>query len=471
LEAIHFVEVSLPNLIFESINEKHLAKKPSQFHMTDEKLVRGIGRWDLTAVIINCIIGAGIFGLPSKVYAAIGVYSLVAFVICALVISLIVLCYAEVASRFTSTGGPYLYALEAFGPATAFGVGWLSFVVRVTTMAANTNLLVTYLGFLWPSATTPVDRIIVIAIVHLGLLLVNFVGIRQSSITTNIFTFGKLVPLAAFGLIGIFYIQPGRFISTATPEYSSFSAAVLLLIFAFVGFEVGVVPAGEARNPRRDLPFALLTGLAVVAALYILVQTVSIGTLPELATSERPLADAAVNFIGPIGAGLISVGAVISVLGNLNVGLLAGSRLLFAMGERDELPALFAKTHSRFRTPAVALVFVSSCIFLFTIKTSFISAVAIATITRLLVYTTTCVALPIFRKRENVGEAQFKVPFGVAAAVLSCVLIAWLLTSIDFEKEGTALAIWLGIGFMIFAVMKVLKRRTGSPQLGEDAGA
>jgi len=256
--------------------------------MTDEKLIRGIGRWDLTAVVINCIIGAGIFGLPSKVYAAIGVYSLAAFVICALVISLIVLCYVEVSSRFSSTGGPYLYALEAFGPATAFGVGWLSFVVRVTTMAANTNLLVTYLGFLWPDATTPITRIVIIAIVNAGLFLVNFTGVRQSSVMTNIFTVGKLLPLIAFAVVGMFFIDPARFSVATTPEYSSFSAAVLLLIFAFVGFEVAVVPAGEARDPRRDFPFALLVGLCIVTVVYILVQVVSIGTLPELAQSERP---------------------------------------------------------------------------------------------------------------------------------------------------------------------------------------
>ena len=176
--------------------------------MPEEKLIRGIGRWDLAAVIINCIIGAGIFGLPSKVYAAIGGYSIAAFLVCALIIGLIVLCYAEVASRFSSTGGPYLYALEAFGPATAFGVGWLSFVVRVTTMAANTNLLVTYLGFLWPGATGPINRIIVIAVVTLALLLVNFVGVRQSTLTTNIFTVGKLLPLVGFAVVGIFFIDP-----------------------------------------------------------------------------------------------------------------------------------------------------------------------------------------------------------------------------------------------------------------------
>src|SRR5262245_23516685 len=270
--------------------------------MTEEKLVRGLNRWDLTALVINCIIGAGIFGLPSKVFALIGSYSLFAFVACAIVIGLIVLCHAEVSSRFSSTGGPYLYALEAFGPAVAFEVGWLYWIVRVATFAANCNLLVTYLGFFWPHATDPVARIVLICLVVLLLASVNVVGIRHTAILTNFFTIGKLVALLVFGLVGLFFIHPENFALTEGPQYSSFTSAMLLLIYAFVGFEVAVIPAGEAKDPKRDFPFALLIGLAVVATIYMAVQIVCIGTNPALAASERPLADSAANFIGPFGA-------------------------------------------------------------------------------------------------------------------------------------------------------------------------
>ncbi|MGH9821175.1 MAG: APC family permease, partial [Pyrinomonadaceae bacterium] len=298
--------------------------------MRDEKLIRGLGRWDLMAIIVNCIIGAGIFGLPSKAFALVGAYSLVAIIICGVIISFIVLCYAEVSSRFRATGGPYLYAYEALGTGVGFGVGWLSFVVRVTTMAANTNLLVTYLGFLWPPATDPPIRIALITVIIVGLFVINLLGVRQSAITTNFFTLGKLLALMVFIVVGIFFIDPSRLSFGAIPQYAPFSSTVLLLLYAFVGFEVSVVTAGEARNPQRDYPFALLVGLIVVAAVYILVQVVCIGTLPELAASERPLADAASRFLGPIGAGLIAIGAMISILGNLNVGLLSGSRLFYA---------------------------------------------------------------------------------------------------------------------------------------------
>ena len=427
---------------------------------SDEKLTRAIGRWDLVAITINAIIGAGIFGLPSKVYAQIGTYSLFAFVACALIVGLIVLCHAEVASRFRETGGPYLYAREAFGPAAAFEVGWLYWIVRLTTFAANCNLLVTYLGFFWPGATGTTGRIAVIAAVVAGLLAVNYIGVKHSARITNVMTLGKLAPLLIFGLVGIAFIDPGRFTMDAVPAYTSFSTAVLLLIYAFVGFEVALIPAGEVREPQKNYPFALAVALAGVAALYILVQIVSIGTLPELATSERPLADAASRFLGPVGAALIAAGALVSILGNLNVGYLGSSRIIYAMGERRELPGAMAATHKRFKTPYVSLLLNAAIILGLTIWASFITAVAIATITRLMVYATTCIALPIFRRRDTTGnEAAFKAPLGILAAVLSVGLIVWLLTNVDFSREGLPILVAAGVGLVIYGAFRLGRAR------------
>ncbi|MBA2335642.1 MAG: APC family permease [Pyrinomonadaceae bacterium] len=436
--------------------------------MIESKLVRGLGRWDLVAIVINTVIGAGIFGLPSKAYALIGPYSLVAIVICGCIIGIIVLCYAEVASRFTTTGGPYLYAHEAFGTGTAFGVGWLSFVVRVTTQAANINLLVVYLGFLWPPAMGPSVRIVMIAAVLVGLFVVNFVGIRQAAVTTNLLTVGKLLPMIIFIAVGLFFVDPSRLSLGELPQYSSFSSAVLLLLYAFVGFESSVVAAGETKDPQRDFPFALLVGLGIIAAFYIFILIVCIGTLPELAASERPLADAANLFMGPLGAGMIAVGAIISILGNLNTAVLAGSRIIYAMGERRELPGVLAKTHTRFRTPYVSLAVISVCTFVFAINSSFISAVAIATITRLLIYATTCLALPVFRRRADMPKALFTAPLGVGAAVLSLGLIAWLLTNVDFAKEGIGIIIALALGLILYVCSGLFGRFTEEETLGPE---
>ncbi len=435
--------------------------------MTDEKLIRGISRWDLAAISINTTIGAGIFGLPSKVAALIGGYSLAAFVVCALIVAFIVLCFAEVASRFKTTGGMYLYAHEAFGPIAGFEVGWLYWVVRVTTFAANCNLLLAYLGFFYPWANEGGIRIFLIAFVILVITAVNFIGVKESAFVTNIFTVGKIVPLLVFALVGMFFIQPENFSFTATPEYGKFSEAVLILIYAFVGFEAAVIPAGETKDPQKNVPFALLTGLAVCAVLYILIQIVSIGTLPGLANSERPIADAAGIFLGTYGASFITIGALISIFGNLNGGFLTASRIPFAMAEHRELPEILAKTHRKFKTPFVSLFLTSIVIFIFTLQTSFIAALTISTITRLIVYSTTCAALPVFRRRESAPKAEFVVPYGIIASILSLILVVWLLTNVDFKKEGLAILVVALIGLILYFVNSFFKKTSKTESSAE----
>ncbi len=426
--------------------------------MSNEQLVRGIGRWDLTAIAINTIIGAGIFGLPARVHGLIGSYSLIAFILCAIIIGFIVLCYAEVSSRFSATGGPYLYAREAFGSVVGFEVGWLYWIVRITTFAANCNLFVTYLGFFDERIATGAGRAVVIGAIVVLLAGVNLIGVKQSALMTNLFTAGKLIPLFIFVLVGMFFIQPANFNFDVVPQYDTFSKAVLLLIYAFVGFEIAVVLGGETKDPQRTMPFALMVAVLVVAILYILIQIVSIGTLPNLATSERPLADAAASFMGAFGAAFITVGALVSILGNLNVGLLGSSRLLFAMGEQKDLPGVVSTTHPKSKTPYVAIIFSAIVILFLTIFSSFITALAIATITRLLVYATTCLALPVFRKRGDAPEAKFLAPAGIVAAVLSLLLIVWLLTQVDFAKEGLPILIAAVVGLAVYLPYKFLSR-------------
>ena len=420
----------------------------------EEKLVRGISRWDLTAIAVNTIIGAGIFGLPSKVAALIGGYSLLAFVVCAIIVGFIVLCFAEVASRFSATGGMYLYAKEAFGAVVGFEVGWLYWIVRVTTFAANCNLLLAYFGFFVPSANEGVLRIALISFVVLLLTIINFLGVKESVILTNIFTVGKIVPLLIFCAVGLFFVQPANFTFDVAPSYDAFSSAVLLLIYAYVGFEAAVIPAGETKDPQKNVPFALLTALAFCAVLFIIIQIVAIGTLPELAASERPIADAAGKFMGTFGASFIAVGAVVSILGNLNGGFLAASRIPFAMAEQREIPQIIGKTHERFKTPYVALFLTAIVMFILTVQSSFITALTIATITRLIVYATTCASLPVFRYQKNAPKAEFSAPLGILASALSLILTIWLLTRVDFKKEGLAILIAALIGLVLYFVYK-----------------
>lgn len=423
-----------------------------------EGLLRGIRKWDLVAVAINGIIGAGIFGLPAKVYALIGSYSLIAFVACAIVVTLIILCFAEVGSRFDETGGPYLYAREAFGPTVGFEVGWLSWLARLTAFAANANLMVSYLSVFWPGATAPVSRAIIITLVVIFLTVINFIGVRQAAIASDFFTIGKLIPLLIFIIAGLFFLQPHAYSFGPRPSTGAFSQSVLLLIFAFTGFEMAAIPAGEVRDPRRNLPRALLIAMAVVATVYILVQVVCVGTLPQLASSQKPLADAARNFMGSTGAAIISAGAIISISGNLNILLLSGSRLPFAFAERHQLPALVARVHRRFFTPHVAILITATVLLIVTLKSSFVAALTISAIARLVTYAVTCAALPVLRRRTGVPAAMFRVRGGPIIAMAALILAVWLLANSTL-REAYQAGIAALVGLVIYFAYRTYRTR------------
>ncbi len=412
-------------------------------------LVRGIKRWDLVAIAINGIIGAGIFGLPSRVFASIGTYSLIAFVACALVVALIILCFAEVSSRFDETGGPYLYAREAYQPAVAFEIGWLIWLARVTAFAANCNLLINYLSYFWLSATTPFWRATIIIFVVSVLAVINLLGIRQTAIFSNIFTVGKLVPIIIFIAAGLYFINPQAYEFGPTPTTADFSKSVMLLVYAFTGFEMATIPAGEVRDPQKNLPRALLIAILVVAILYIGIQVVCVGTLPELAQSQKPLADAGARFLGTAGGAIISAGAVISITGNLNILLLSGSRLPFAMAEQKQLPTFVGNIHTKFFTPYVSILLTAGLMLFLTLKSSFVAALTISTIARLVTYGATCLALPLFRAKREAPPAAFRLPGGTIIAILSLLLIVWLLFNSTLN-ELIVSAIAGGVGLLIY---------------------
>lgn len=430
--------------------------KPLAATTSPEGLLRGIRKWDLVAVTINGVIGAGIFGLPSKVFALIGSYSLLAFFACALVVVLIILCFAEVGSRFDETGGPYLYAREAFGPTVGFEVGWLSWLARLTAFAANCNLLVSYLGFFWPGANAPLQRAIVIALVVVSLTAINIIGVRQAAIASNLFTVGKLAPILVFVIAGLFFLNPHAFALGARPSTGAFSQSVLLLIYAFTGFEMATIPAGEVRDPRRHLPRALLIATGVVAIFYILIQIVCVGTLPVLASSQKPLADAARAFMGTAGAAMISAGAIISIAGNLNILVLSGSRVPFAIAERKQLPAFLASVHRKFFTPHLAIVITASCMLVLTLKSSFVAALTISAIARLVTYAVTCAALPVLRRRAGVPAAMFRVRGGPIIAVAALILAVWLLANSTLREAVTAV-IAAAVGMVVYSAYRIVR--------------
>ena len=418
----------------------------------DSTLVRALGRRDLTAFAVNRVIGAGIFGLPALLYASVGPTSTAAVLLAGLVVLGITLCLAEVGSSFTATGGPYLYAYDTFGPVVGFEVGWLMWVTQLGGFASVTNLFVNYIGWFAPRVTAGPARIAIIATVLAAITTVNILGVRRAAVVNNFLTFAKLIPLALFVLVGIFYVDGSLLVPTSMPTAAALSSAVLLAIYAFTGFEVLGVPGGEVRDPARTIPFALLAGLAIVAVIYLGVQTVAVGTLPDLGNSARPLADAAERIFGRPGALVMVTGALLSTLGVAHAILLAAGRMPFAMAERGQLPAAIAAVHPRFRTPYVGLLVSAVGMLLFTIVTTFTSAVTITVGLRVIIYIVTCAALPVLRRRPGRAPATFRVPAGTVVAVVCMLIGLGLLASrpwADIIQLGVVLAVglvvWVGI--------------------------
>ncbi len=271
-------------------------------------LRRELGKWDLTAIGINQMIGGAIFFLPSQVAAQVGSWSPIAFLATGLASLLVALCFAEVGSRFERTGGPYLYTRAAFGRFVGFEVGWMQWVTRVTSQASIVNAIALALGFYWPAITTGIGRATLISAVTLSVGWINLRGIRPSAFVINLFTVGKLVPLALFIVVGLWFVDASRLIPAGTLSLQQISTAALLLIFAFGGYDVIGVPAGEAADPRRHLPFAFVTTILAVSAIFTLAHIVALGTLPELTVSKTPLADASLLIMGAAGALLINTG-------------------------------------------------------------------------------------------------------------------------------------------------------------------
>ena len=432
--------------------------------ITHSGLVRGIRRWDFLALAINSSIGAGIFGLPAKVYALTGTYSLFAFLVCAILIILIIICFAEVASRFKDTGGPYLYAREAFGSVVGFEVGWLLWLTRLASFAAICNLLISYMGYFWPAATSGWWRAFVITGVIISLTIINIIGIREAALVSNIFTVGKLIPLLLFVAAGLFFINPQQFSFATQPSYGSFSEAVLLLVFMFMGFETTLIPSGEVQEPQRTIPFALLTAIVVVALLCILIQLVCVGTLPELADSERPLTDAGSRFLGAAGGSIIAVGALLSMMGILHLGMLSTPRLPFAMAEQGQFPRILSTTHRRFHTPYVAILLTAALMLVLTLSGTFIYAVTISVIIRLIVYASTCAALPILRRKRDERPMTFRVPAGTVVSVISLVLCVWLLSNSGW-REARDTAVAAAAGLILYFAFWLRRRESRSGKL------
>jgi len=404
---------------------------------SSEGLVRAIGRWSLAALVVNCIIGSGVFGLPSVIAAKVGRASVLAVVLGGVAAAVVMACFAEVSSRFHETGGPYLYAREAFGRLMGIQVGWLVWFVRLTACAANANLFVVYIGEFWPGATRTIPKLIILTLLVGILAAINFRGVRAGTWVSNSFTAAKLASLGLVAAAGVIYlVATHRTIPHATisPGANDWAQAMVLLIFAYGGFEAALVSAGEAKDPRRDMPFGLFAALIACTIVYSVIQWVVVGILPDPGSSQRPLADVAGIVMGHGGAALIALGALFSIYGYLSGNMLATPRITFALAERGDFPSWFAAVHPRFRTPYFSIFVFALLVWLLALFGSFAGNATLSAGSRLFYYGVVCAALPVLRRKQK-AAAMVTIPGGTLLAILGVLICVELLTRIEYNKS------------------------------------
>jgi amino acid transporter len=415
------------------------------------ELVRAIGRWSLTGLVLNSIIGSGIFGLPSVVAGLLGRAGVYAYLIAAVGIGVIMGCFAEVASQFREAGGPYLYARTAFGRLVGLQVGWLAWLVRVTASAAAANLFAIYLAEFWPQAKDPFARALVLTLFVGVLAAVNYRGVAAGAQFSSVFAVAKLVPLAVFIGVGLFFVGQARPAESAAATPGAWLEAVLVLIFAFGGFEAAMMPMAEAKDPRRDAPFALFMGLVICAVVYTLIQLVVQGVLPAPVATDRPLALAARQFLGPAGAVLLTLGALVSLYGYLSGQMLSTPRLTYAFAEQEDFPAFFAAVHPKFRTPHVSIVIFALLVWTLSLAGTFRWNVTLSAVARLFTYGLVCAALLVLRRKQP-SAAAFRLPVGRVLAVLGIAFSLVLLSRMGRNELlivlATAIVAFLNWGWV-----------------------
>ncbi|HYN21860.1 MAG TPA: amino acid permease, partial [Thermoanaerobaculia bacterium] len=407
-----------------------------------------------------------------------GTSSIGAVVLAGFAVLLLVLCFAEAGSYFDRPGGAYLYTREAFGPLIGFEVGWMTWLARVASVASLSVGFAQALSHLLPAVGGGWGQLLAITLSLLGLTVINIVGIRAGVGTAVFLAISKIVPLLVFVGIGVFYVTGQTMDANDVERSGSLREAALLLLFAYAGFENTAAPAGEFKNPRRDIPFALVAQIVIVTLIYSAVQWVALGTLPGVAQSATPLADAARLFLGGWGGWLLTFGAAVSILGTNNNTVLAGPRYLFAMAEDGFGPRALTYLHPRFRTPVVTIVLQSSIALLLALtgatlvqeglrlppvlRGSFEQLALLSVVARLATYFGTAAAVLVLR-RKRPGGAAVRLPWGPVipvAAMLLCVGFAAAATREKLIAGG--IAIMVGLLLYLFGRRREINSGTAS---------
>ncbi len=416
-------------------------------------LKRVVTRWQIVGLAINDVVGSGIYLLPAAAAAVLGWASIWAVLLAGVAVGLLVLCYAQAASYFDQPGGSYLYAREAFGSFIGFECGWMTWLTRIASAAALSNGLAQAIGHFWPFAETSIGQVLII-VASLGILTwINVIGVKAAARTGVVFVIIKLLPLAVFILMGAFYIDWSGAESINLPPLDTLGEAALLLLFAYAGFENTPAAAGEYKNPQRDVPFALITMIITITVIYTLVQLVALGTLPGLAESGSPLAEAAGLFAGNWAALLLTVGAAISIMGTNNNTMLFGPRYVYALSVDGFGPSALSRIHPRYRTPAVAIIVQGLVALALALSGTFVQLALLSVVARLTTYITTTAALLILQRRYADKSGTLKLAGGPLIPILALILSLGLLASATVDNLLAAL-VALAVGAVLYLIRR-----------------
>ena len=432
--------------------------------------LRAVSRWEIVALSVNDVIGSGVYLiLPVAAATLLGPASVWAILGAGVAVLVLVLCFAEAGSLFDVPGGAIVYTRAAFGEFAGFEVGWMTWIARVASVSGLSVFFARAVGYLWEGANHGWGQVAMIILPVLVLTWINVVGIKSGALTAVILAIGKVLPLVVLILVGVFSVDWSRIFPVQAPHGGNFMKAALLVLFAYAGFENTAAPAGEFKNPRRDVPFALVVQILIVTAIYTLVQLVAIGTIPNLGASPTPLADAGRLLMGPFGGFLLTLGAVLSVLGTNNNTILSGPRYLYALAESGRLPAAFARIHPVYRTPHVA-VLTQTGVSLGLIGADALLRIVwpgafglaeelavISTVARLATYIGTCLSVPVLRRRMPSSERALRLPGGDTIPIVALAICVLFLSAAE-AKHWLAGGIALAVGAVIYFARRPQER-------------
>ena len=414
-------------------------------------LRRSLGLATVVSLGINGVIGQGIFLLPGKAAGMMGPSAGVALLLGGVLCFLIALCFAEVSARFDGTGGAYLYTREAFGDFVGFEVGWMTLCVGIISWAALSNGFTLVLGHFIPAVAEGwVQKAVALSVITL-LTLVNWRGASSGASVVKFFTVAKMIPLLVFVLVGLFFVDGARFTPFAPQGTAPLAETTMLLLYAYAGFETLVVPAGEMANPQRNVPKALFIVMAIVTTVYMGVFGVAVATFDGIAGHENPVAAASAAFLGPVGGTLIAAGICLSVFGTNSGSALVNPRRFFAMAERGDLPAFLARVDPETGAPRAAIATTWALACALSLSGTFAELAVLGVLARFAQYIPTCIAVLVFRRRDETPHDGFRIPGGPVIPLLTVALCVLLLANTDptrLLKGGMALVVGVPLYFL-----------------------